>query len=86
MENRKTQRGEDMSEPKITYEELMTEFEKHKVIKIYDFTPDQQQALVEARDKYNIGWDKIASIFSEKFGHEYDRRRLYEVYRRIKNH
>ena len=44
----------------ITYEELMTELEKNKKEKIYNFTPDQERALVEARDKYNIGWIKIA--------------------------
>ena len=68
---------------KITYEELMTELEKCKR-PVYHFTPEQEKALVEARDKYNVTWEKIAMIFSEKFGYEFNHRTLFDKYKKIK--
>jgi len=68
---------------KITYEELMTELEKVKR-PMRNLTPEQEKALIEARDKYNVTWDKIAVIFSEKCGYEFNPRTLGDRYKKIK--
>ena len=68
---------------KITYEELMTEFEKCKRT-VYHFTPEQEKALIEAREKYNVTWEKIALIFSEKLNYKFNHRTLYDIYKKIK--
>ena len=61
----------------------MTELEKVKR-PARDLTPEQEKALIEARDKYNVTWEKIAQIFSEKFGYEFHHRTLFDKYRKIK--
>ena len=68
---------------KITYEELMTEFEKFKR-PTYNFTIEQEKALIEARDIYNITWENIAMIFSEKLNYKFNYRTMYDIYKKIK--
>ena len=68
---------------RITYDELMSELEKYKRTS-YSLTPDQKKALIDARDIYNITWDDIANIFSEKLGVNFNKRTLADVYRKIK--
>ena len=52
-----------MSLPKITYEELMTELEKHSRPS-YELTPEQEKALIDAREKYQVSYAKIAEVFT----------------------
>ena len=55
-----------MNLPKITYEELMSEFAKHE--RAFETSPEQEKAIIEARDKYNVSYAKIAEILNEKYG------------------
>jgi len=68
---------------KITYEELMTELKKYERPKC-QLTPDQERALVDARDKYNISWVRIVEIFSEKLGYRMGRCALTDRYDKLK--
>ena len=73
-----------MSLPKITYEELMTELEKHSRPS-YDLTPEQQKALLDARDKYKVSYAKIAEVFKKKYGHDFRPGTLRDKYCRLKS-
>ena len=80
MENRTSKRGENM---KITYEELMTELEKHGKSHLV-LTPEQERALVDAKDKHNVTFKTIAEVFTEKYGKKYNARTLLDKYHLLK--
>lgn len=78
MARKKAERNTDMKdEISIDYDELMTELKKYERP---EFTDIMLKALVEAREKYNVPYSRIAQMFTEKFGRKFTDSQLQYYY------
>jgi len=68
---------------KITYDELMKEFERLKAEK-NPFTDDQLKAIIEARDNLGLGFSEIAEALSGLNEKTYERGYLRRQYLKAK--
>ena len=68
---------------KITYEELMKEFERLKAEK-NPFTEEQIKAIVDARDNLGLGFNDIAEVLSKQNEKTYERGYIRRQYLKAK--